>query len=195
MALPNPVLVLEDGSGIPGANSYIAVADADIYFAGQIYPGAWATATDNMKIAALMTATRTLDSLMAWNGRITLPGQALGFPRYGIPFPVGHAGGYNSAAWRYGGGLAGCGPMYPVDQIPPELKAATCEMAKLLMAGDRTAPADTEGIASLGLGQGAIDIAFTGKSKPAAITGEVLQLLSALGRPKSGGGMVPVSRG
>lgn len=77
--------VVEDGSGLPTANSYGSDADADTYFSDRGIT-AW-TGDAATKQAALIRATDYIDSRfgMAFLGVPAVDGQALAFPRLYIP--------------------------------------------------------------------------------------------------------------
>ena len=62
-------LVKEDGTGKPDANSYADVTDGDAYHDGHLYATAWTGATVDRKAAALVMATRLIDSQFQFNGR------------------------------------------------------------------------------------------------------------------------------
>jgi len=75
-------LIVEDGTGLSTAESYISTADADTYIAS--YKGAnatWDGATTAAKEIAARQATQYLDGKYAWIGQIETSTQALGWPR------------------------------------------------------------------------------------------------------------------
>src|SRR5512142_3139964 len=80
-------LVKEDGTGKSDANSYADVADGDAYFEGHLYATAWTGATDDAKAAALVMATRLVDSQFQFNGFRAHETQALQWPRERCPDP------------------------------------------------------------------------------------------------------------
>lgn len=74
-------IIVEDGSGVAGANSYTSVAFADSYFEDRGV-AAWAAATEQAKASALIRATDYIESLpVRWKGKLAADGQALKFPR------------------------------------------------------------------------------------------------------------------
>src|SRR5512135_1996645 len=77
----------EDGTGRPDANSYADVADADGYFDAHLYALAWTGATADRKAAALVMATRLIDSQFQFNGFRAHSEQALQWPREKCPNP------------------------------------------------------------------------------------------------------------
>lgn len=76
-------LIVEDGSGMDDADSYISLADADAYHTAHGSPAAWTAATDATKESALRMATVWLDAHFRWIGVIFDGDQALGWPRSG----------------------------------------------------------------------------------------------------------------
>ena len=75
------LITKEDGTGRPDANSYAAVADADAYFDGHLYVSAWTGAAADRKAAALVMATRLIDSEFQFEGFRARDAQALQWPR------------------------------------------------------------------------------------------------------------------
>ena len=130
---------VEDGSIVPGANSYCTVEFATAYLDMNMYASPiWNALTLLQQQQLLMWATRYLDARATWNGQMTAvwdggaengngvisgwsnmgddeeyPTQPLRWPRHG--------------AWDYDSN-----PL-PDDQIPPQLMAATAEMARYLI--------------------------------------------------------------
>ena len=80
-------LVKEDGTGKVDANSYASVADGDAYFEGHLYATAWTAATSGTKAAALVMATRLVDTQVQFNGYRAHETQALQWPRERCPDP------------------------------------------------------------------------------------------------------------
>jgi hypothetical protein len=70
---------------VKGVNSYVTVAEADVYFADMLDALAWTTANATLKAQALITATSLLDS-SAWAGTALDELQSLAFPRSGYYF-------------------------------------------------------------------------------------------------------------
>lgn len=66
-----------------GTNSYVDVAESDLYFADRLYATAWTGAVSGDKTKALLSAMLVLEPLCAWNYSKTDPDQALMFPRGG----------------------------------------------------------------------------------------------------------------
>ena len=74
--------VIEDGSGVEGANSYLSVAGADAWHADRNQSG-W-TGTATVKQAALILATDYIETEYTWDtGNKLDADQGLGWPRDG----------------------------------------------------------------------------------------------------------------
>lgn len=74
------MLIVEDGTGLPGAEAYVSVAVADAYHAA-FGNGAWAAATDPAKESAIRRATQYIDSHYTFAGEPLTTTQALSWPR------------------------------------------------------------------------------------------------------------------
>ncbi len=134
-------LVKEDGMGKTDANSYADVAEGDAYFEGHLYASAWTAATSDTKAAALVMATRLVDSQFQFKGFRAHEEQALQWPRERCPDPDRN--------------LVTSTPLSPVltsyvpsDEVPRGVAWAVCEMARELLIADRTAAPPGEGISS-----------------------------------------------
>lgn len=170
-------LIIEDGSIVEDANTYVdsAGAFATAYFEAHLYATTWTAATSEQKKAAVVQATRTIDSLITWKGRKTDQDQPRQWPRYQV-FAEGF--------------------LVPDDQVPRAVQEATLEMAMALLERNRLADsAATQGVNALKLGQGALELELTPDktTELKAIPDIVRQLLEPYGMTK-GGGMKPVFR-
>ena len=117
------------------------MADGDAYFEGHLYASAWTAATSGTKAAALVMATRLVDSQFQFNGYRAHETQALQWPRERCPDPDRN--------------LVTSTPLSPVltnfvpsDAVPQAVASAVCEMARELLIADRTAAPPGEGISS-----------------------------------------------
>ena len=54
-------IIMEDGTGLANANSFISVAGADAYWTEVTMPALWASASNSEKEAALVQATRYME--------------------------------------------------------------------------------------------------------------------------------------
>lgn len=73
-------LIVEDGTGVTGAESYISVAAADTYFTNR-GNATWAALATDDKEAALRKATDYMEGRYRWRGERVADGQALSWPR------------------------------------------------------------------------------------------------------------------
>ncbi len=77
-----PSLIIENGSGVPGANSFATLSAADAYHADRANI-AWSLAAQGERESALIRAGQYLNGL-AWKGRKTGRGNAMAWPRQGV---------------------------------------------------------------------------------------------------------------
>lgn len=98
--------------GHANANSYVDVAYADEFFQNSINNGSWPTVL-LIKEAALIEATRIIDSQFDWNGDILVGDQSLRWPR--------------KLAYDIDGRLIAS------DVVPKILKDAVCNFAYFLV--------------------------------------------------------------
>ena len=134
-------LVKEDGTGLSNANSYASVADGDGYFEGHLYATAWTAATSGTKAAALVMATRLVDTQFQFNGYRANEDQALQWPRERCPDPDRNA--VTSSLQS-----PVLSSFVPSNEVPKGVANAVCEMARELLIVDRTAAPPGEGISS-----------------------------------------------
>jgi len=126
-------LIKEDGTGKPDANAYANAADGDAYHEGHLYASAWTAAVTASKEAALVMATRLIDSQFQFGGSKASEAQALQWPREDCRDPDG-------ADFLASGA------------VPKAVLDATCEMARELLIADRTAAPPGEGLQYLNVG-------------------------------------------
>ena len=119
--------------------------------------------TANTKEKALIQATSMLDEYFNWFGTILDEDQRLGFPR-------------SSAYDREGNS-------YDREEVPRELKDATCEMALRLLQGDSmTEPTlTTQGFSEVTLGP--INVKVDTSNKDDVVADTVVSMVSHLGAP------------
>lgn len=128
-------------AGSATANSYASVAELDAYAENRLpVAAAFATASDELKEAALIAAARGIDANIDWTGVATVPEtQAMTWPRAGM---------LNRNKYAIANTV-----------IPVDLKNAQCEFAYQLIAGaDKVSDDDAaaKGVASLKAGSVAI---------------------------------------
>lgn len=76
-------LIVEDGTGLTGAESYASVEQADDYLSKRNRDSVWATYTTAQKEGFLRAATEYLDAMCTWRGLVQTTTQSLGWPRTG----------------------------------------------------------------------------------------------------------------
>ena len=134
-------LIKEDGTGRTDANSYATAAEADSYFEAHLYASAWTAATAATKAAALVMATRLVDSQYQFYGYRAHDAQALQWPRERCPDPDRNL----VTSTTLSPVLTN---FVPSTQVPQPVAAAVCEMARELLIVDRTAAPAGEGVES-----------------------------------------------
>lgn len=117
-------LIVEDGSGLPGADSYISAADATAYHASMANT-AWASLTDAQREPLLRRATAYMEQAYRtqWAGTRVNATQALSWPRYDVPLPDVIA-------------LGGLRQTVPSDVVPREVRQACAELALRAISRD-----------------------------------------------------------
>lgn len=98
-------MIVENGSGIENADSYVDIDFADNYFSSR--NPKWAEKTEEEKETALIKATDYINSLYKWHGKKKTQEQALAFPRICLVDSDG----------------------YKVEGIPLNVKKAVCVVA------------------------------------------------------------------
>ena len=108
-------IVVEDGTGLAGANALVAVATVTAY-AAAVGNTAWATATTSAQEAAIVRATNYLrdETVWAWRGDKKTYAQRMPWPRTGAQE---HRG-----------------PAVPDDVVPWRVADACCEAALVELA-------------------------------------------------------------
>lgn len=112
-------IVVEDGTGLPTANAFVSVSDADDILAPNIH-SLWPSQTEENKEKLIIWATRLIIQHGRWKGKRVSDTSGTPFPRSGLK---------NSD-----------GVFYPDDDVPEPVKVATSILADFLSAGDPTQP-------------------------------------------------------
>jgi len=81
-------IIVEDGSLVSGANSFVTVGTADSYFETR-HDTAWENADDDAKERALVLASDYMTQAwrLKWRGSLVNALQSLPWPRDGVPVP------------------------------------------------------------------------------------------------------------
>lgn len=152
-------LVVETGDGLSTAESYISVADADIYIAAyKSDVTAWDAATTTAKEIAARQATMWLDGKSRWRGTKSTRTQALDWPRYGA---------YDDSG-------------YLLDGVPVDLERATAEVMYLIINGDTITETVSRGTQVKKEKVGDIEVEYFPGAMQKPIYPEVMRLLSEL---------------
>lgn len=127
-------MALDTTVGGADADSYATLTEANDYHASRLNVDAWESASEGDREAALKAACTLLDASFVWTGAAVDAVQALCWPRSGMysrnGFPISET------------------------EIPRDLKKAQSELARVLIAADRTADSESDvaGLASLSVG-------------------------------------------
>jgi hypothetical protein len=115
-------IIVEDGTGLVAAESYVSVADLKVYADGRglVYAGS----ADSVLEQKLREATGYIDSEFRFKAARLLAAQALEFPRDGLVDWSGH----------------------DVTGVPKRVKDACCELAIKAIAGPLFSDADRGGM-------------------------------------------------
>jgi len=168
-------LTLDATIGGAASNSYVTAAEGTVYHEGRLFSTGWTGAVVGDQEAALVWATRLLDTHFDWQGgKFTLT-QALRWPRFGA--------------------LDRDGELIDSAELPTSLMNAVSELARLLIIGDRSIESGTEGLSKLKVD--VIELTFDKLDRLGTIPDEVYQMISHLGRLKvaatTGARAVPVA--
>lgn len=119
-------IVVEDGTGLSTAETFVSVADADAYHLARAN-SAWALLTTPNKEAALRKAADYMEAVYRerWAGYRVNTTQALSWPRYEVPIKDA------ASAMNYGG-LS----YYPYDAVPVIVANACASLALRASAAD-----------------------------------------------------------
>lgn len=120
-------LVVEDGTGLASADSYLSVAGADSYHASHGNPSAWSSASTAAKESALQLATQFLDLTYGgqWLGVRIIETMSLDWPRYGVTDRDGF--------------------VIDSDAVPVQIEHATAYLALQVVNGDTLSPVVSAG--------------------------------------------------
>lgn len=164
-------IVIEDGSGLPNAEAYISVANADAYFLAR-GSAAWAALTTEAKEQALRNGADYMAGVYGprWKGSRKTAEQALDWPRTGV----------------VANGFA-----VPDDVVPAAVARANAELAVRASAGpllgDQGAAVKQETV-------GPITVVYQDGAKQSTRYAAVDGMLGAYLRDGGGGGQIPVVR-
>lgn len=157
---------VEDGTGLPDANSYLTVAEANGFIATNILAfAAWDALDEPSKEAVLIYASRYLDNRTDWRGQKSVPTSGLRWPRMGVSDRDG----------------------IPIedDEVPVEVKQATAELARFLAQNDLAASRPQDGLKQVTAD--VVTLIFNENYRLPKMPSEVAWILSGLGTVTGGG--------
>lgn len=152
-----PIVIADVGA--VNANSYVTVAAADTYFSDSFGRSLWASSSQENREAAVITASRSLDMYMTWEGYQATTSQSMEWPRNGASDKTGRS--------------------YANDIIPGPVKFATFELAYYIIENGGLSFAQ-QSIDRVKVGP--VDVEFTPQSVDAGIPSFVENLISHIGR-------------
>jgi hypothetical protein len=170
-------ITLKTTPGGSDSNAYCTLVEADAYHESVIDNTAlasWTGATDDQQNRAIVQATRLIDELFEFDGECASVTQALQWPRIGLLTPAGDT----------------------IDEtvIPQQLKDATAELARSLMAADRTAELSSDGIESLEVGEIEINFSQARPPRRKVLPDRVVEMIALWGSRKYSTCTVPLLR-
>jgi len=164
-------LIVEDGSGVSGAESYLSVADADTYWSNR-NDTQWSGADTADKEAALRTATQYIDATYNFLSQIERSDQALKWPRVNF---------YDRNDFF-------------IDSIPNALKDATAELARDYIVNGDLLPSQSRGGDIRKVKAGSVEVEY-GEAAPTQRTFNfVNRLLAAFTDGRQGSANMRLSR-
>ena len=168
-------------NAVMSSASYVDDAYADNYFAQQsVYAGPWVSSTVSVRRAALVHASRLLDSSYTFIGRKATQSQVREWPRVAYYYGGSRSGGFDDYL-AYG--LVDKDYYYiPSNVVPQAVKEATCELAKELLSSDREDLQETAAVKEIKVGEVEVkfDESTTVSSRPTVVPDVVENLLYGL---------------
>jgi len=155
-------IIVEDGSGIANANSFVSIATIDAWVLTNPHDDTWTDLTDAAKNGYAVMACRVMEEQMNWDGWQIDADQARDLPRSGMIDKNGNA--------------------IDIDEIPTEVQNAQCELARLLAIEDRTADPDTAGFKEIGVAS--IKLIIDKADRVPTLADAVWNMLSAFGNKR-----------
>ena len=165
-------LIVEDGTGKEGADSYCSVRDASLFHSARGSGDAWDAVKDQSANLRKATDYITQTYRENWIGARGSVGQGLDWPRMNAPWPGRNSG------------------FRPDNTIPNELKYATAELALRVESGDLLRDIGRE---TLSESVGEVSVTYqpgtNRQTRYASVDGWLAGLITF-----GGSGMIPISR-
>lgn len=131
-------VTIDATTGGANANSYVTLAEADIYFATRLNSTTFTSTNEDNRSIALIMATQRID-FEAFVGDRASSTQALAFPRSNLDLVDGI--------------------QYESTEIPPHVKKATYELALYMLDTDMSAANSNDAYNSVSIGP--LNVSFT----------------------------------
>lgn len=154
--------VVEDGTGLPNATSYVSLEEANDILTTNIHNTSWDALGDSDKERLLAWSTSLLDAKADWEGQKAYPSSALRWPRKYVVDRDCIA--------------------IPSNVIPLQLKQATAQYARFLVDSDRTSEQETDGLTKIVVD--VIELEFDSSYRLASVPSYIDDLLYGIGRIK-----------
>lgn len=152
--------VVEDGTGLSNATSYVSVAEADDYYTIDAnFSAAWGALNSTQKEYRLAWAARILDQKVDWAGEKHVEDSGLRWPRDCV--------------------VDRDGIEIDDDVVPRQVKEATLEFAKYLQENDPTVGADVDWIDFMKID--VLELRFQKGTSQNAFPSIINQILAPLG--------------
>ena len=146
-----------------GTDTYLTLSDAQVYFTGRLYLGAWAAASDEDREKALRMACRAIDR-EDYKGTLSTVTQTLAWPRAGVVDKDGRE--------------------IAITAVPQAIRDAQCEAALAFLVDDPNADDGTAGVRSVTAGS--VHVAYDGRAPVRRLPDAVLRLLKKFLAPNAG---------
>lgn len=158
-------LITEDGTGLPNADSYVTLAEANAFMADDIHAsGLWDDTTDDVKEAVIRFATSAMDTHFDYPGRKVYSTGSLRWPRSGVSDLDGNS--VSSAS------------------VPKEIKKASVRYAYEFLKADRVSDPESKGVSRITIDS--IDIRFDKGDRPGVAPSSVVQMLRGFASLRTG---------
>ena len=162
-------MAIDATPGSTTGNSYVTLAYASTYCTDHLSGTTYLAATSATQETAVKMATKMLDTWVDWIGAKVEEDQALRWPRYNAPDRDGY--------------------YFDSDEVPPDVKDGTAELARLLVtSGDTTGDPDTLGFTMLKVGSLQMNIDKSDRDMFGAIPDSVRAFIEPYGTIRSRGG-------
>ena len=152
-------VIVEDGSIVANSNSYVSIATIDEWVLTNPHDITWTGLSNANKNGYAIMSCRVLNEQIDWDGWQADADQSLDLPRSGMVDKNGNA--------------------IDSDEIPSEVKNAQCELARLLVIGDRTADNDMSGFKQIEVGS--IKLVADKNDRPVVLANSVFAMVRFFG--------------